>query len=70
MEKQYEVTFSYTVDYVAWTCPQCDHYNESETSFDECIECKECGFTRDISTYEMGYTDAEVETFTYYGEED
>lgn len=57
-----EINYSYTLDYVSWTCPKCNNYNEKtgEDVFDNF--CSECGFTIDN---EPNQTTNETETLIY-----
>lgn len=66
MEKEYEVCYSYTLDFISWDCPKCGAHVEKcgEELYD--TDCPECGFNREedyiLDTYD--------ESQTYYYEEE
>lgn len=65
MEKEYEVTYSYTLDYISWTCPMCETNIEQsgENLWD--TTCPECGFEREDTNRET-YDETEL----YFAQED
>lgn len=45
MEKQYDISFSYTLDFISWTCPNCGEYVEKcgmELYDTDCPNCGQC----------------------------
>lgn len=56
---EYEVVYSYTLDHITWTCPNCNTQVE-ETSFDD-NQCPNCQFEREGLS--MGETYDETETY-------
>ena len=67
-EKTYDVVFSYTLDYVCWTCPRCGELVEKtgEDVYD--LECEKCGYLRGFSSLDKDNTTSEIDSFVYESE--
>lgn len=53
----FEITCSYTLDYVSWTCPKCGTHNENNGVDLWDTECKSCGYD-----HKQEYNDVTSET--------
>ena len=69
-EKLYNVTFSYTLDYISWTCPKCGAFvsKQGDNLYD--LECDECGYTRDECSLDSQDTTDDSEMLTYLEDEE
>ena len=67
-EKYYDVNFSYTLDYVSWTCPKCGAFVEKQGADVYDLDCNECGFEREECLLDNDNTTGETETLTYFEE--
>ena len=69
-EKQYTVNFSYTLDFVTWTCPKCGASVEKFGNDIYDLNCDECGYERQECQLDSQDTTSDSETLTYYEEEE
>lgn len=62
--KKYDVKleYSYTIDYLCWTCPKCGELNERTQMGDELFICEDCGLELENATDLMGDCDGIEET--------
>lgn len=66
--KSFDVTLSYTLDYVAFTCPRCNYANELQGNDVWDAECKECGLEIPLSL--CNDTTSETEVYDYDPEDE
>ena len=64
-EKLFDVNFSYTLDYITWTCPQCGHFVEKCGLELDDLECEMCGYIRPECSLDGQDTTSETETLGY-----
>ena len=69
-EKLYDVNFSYTLDYVSWTCPKCGNFVEKSGADIFDLDCDECGFEREECSLDNDNVTSESETLSYSEEEE
>ena len=71
MKKDYLISFSYTLDFISWECPNCGNLVEKcgENLYD--LDCEECGYQREECPQDSQDTTGEWEfrTFTKENEE-
>ncbi len=67
--KDYEINFSYTLDYVSWTCPKCGASVEKFGNDIYDLNCDECGYERQECSLDSCNT-TDLQETVYYEEEE